>query len=155
DYGRFTLCLHSGPLPENIGKHVDALGHFVDAVYERLPAPVAYQKHPYWEDGFRRFLPPEQRRELLESLSAQSDHGVSDCSNEQSETTGTEATEPVELDRKSDSIQVARRSWLADLYRNIFGSLPYTKPLHPYHTILHPVVAAVQASRLTAESRSL
>jgi hypothetical protein len=152
DYGRFTLCLHSSPLPENIGKHVDALGRFVDAVYERLPAPVAYQKHPYWEDGFRRFLPPAERRKILDSLPAQYDDDIRDSSDE---LTVAEATEPNVPDRKSAPPQIVRRSWLADLYGNIFGSLPYTKPLHPYHTILHPVVAAVQASRLTSESRSL
>jgi hypothetical protein len=153
DYGRFTLCLHSGPLPEDIGKHADALGRFVDAVYERLPAPVPYRQHPYWEDGFRRFLLPEQRRKILESLSAQQyNDDLLDCSNELAV---TEASEPGELGRQPAPIQVVRRSWLADLYGNIFGSLPHTKPLHPYHTILRPVITAVKASRLTEESRSL
>jgi len=151
DYGRFTLCLHSGPLPEKIGEHVEALGQFVDSVYELLPAPISYQGHPFWEDGFRRFLPlyTERRRKILESPSAGCDDDLSESSEQ---LIATEAADQPQQDNKSASFPLVR---LAKLYQNIFGSLPLTKPCHPYHTILRPVVAALLASRLNSESRSL
>lgn len=49
----------------------------------------------------------------------------------------------------------ARHSFLGNLYGKIFGYLPVTRPAHPYHTILRPVISAIDASALTRESRSL
>lgn len=155
DYGRFTLCLHAADVPENIAEHANSLGQFVDAVYERLPPPVDYLNHPYWETAYRRFLPLQEKQhsELLASLRKRPD-GDGPASH----TLAGESTEAMLQRTLAADIQTgpgSGHSRLGNLYGKIFGYLPATTPAHPYHTVLRPVVMAIDAAQLSTESRCL
>ena len=153
DFGRFTLCLHSEDLPDYLPEHAGALSHFVDSVYERLPPPIAHHDHPYWDAGYRRFLPlqKKQRREFLAALSEQRN---------ESETLSkdsllSEPPVPLALQSPPATTASARHSFLGALYGKIFGYLPKAKPAHPYHTVLRPIVAAINSVNLSSNSESL
>ena len=156
DYGRYNLCLHSGVLPDDIGEHVDNLGKFVDSVYDRLPPPVDFRNHAYWEAAYRRFLPlrEKQRRELLALLSQQQEE-CEELSVDTLTATGAEEEQQPAPPADASADFTARHSRLGNLYGKIFGYLPSTNPGHPYHTVLKPVVTAIDAAQLSHESRSL
>ncbi len=63
DYGRHTLCLHSGDVPPHTAAESAKLEASVAQAYAQIPAPVDHKSHPFWWP--QRALFDIVRREFL------------------------------------------------------------------------------------------
>ena len=56
DYGRHTLVLHAGDLPDETAAATAELARYVDSVFARLGPPISYRDHPFWAPQFPLFI---------------------------------------------------------------------------------------------------
>src|SRR5262252_3458182 len=55
ELARYTLILHSGELPDEIGDAKALLDDFVEAVLSELPEPIHWVNHPIWAYHYPAF----------------------------------------------------------------------------------------------------
>lgn len=48
DYGRHTLAVHGGDLPEELAVEQQQFEAYVDDIYDRLGPPLDHRNHPFW-----------------------------------------------------------------------------------------------------------
>jgi hypothetical protein len=151
ELARYTLILHSGELPDEIGDAKTQLDDFVQAVLAELPEPIHWVNHPIWAYHYPAF---HQAREAFLGRGARKGTG--------SDLAATFQRSPGEaMSRGLDDRGSGRRLRAAarQLYYKHFGKAPWLRPLHPRWADAQPVVNILKklpdARILVVTSKSL
>jgi hypothetical protein len=150
DYGRFSLYLHASDLPVGVEIENKKLGAFVEEIYRALPKPVDNLNHPFWVQAFPHFQAMRQhvserigkarqiifalRRDLATPAGMALDNGSAASARNQPSF--------------SESSHGENLSRVGRLYHRFLGSLPFTKPWHPYHASLDAALRALDVPNL-------
>ena len=151
---RYTLVLHSGDLPADLGRAKEELDAYVESVLRELPDKLTdHVNHPIWAYHYPRFQ--QARREyLIKCGSLEEPPGPpepADPAPTDVEPSVTQASTDVEPSAPQAPIGALRprRSLPVNLafaaYRRVFGLAPNVRPWHPRWSDVQPVLRAVAA----------
>ena len=145
--GVFTLILHDQDMPLTLGEAMQQFEAFVGGVFGKMSLkPISHINHHYWAPYYPKF---EQMRTKFLSSKAMS-------TSVQDSPLAALPPLPSHIQRREvpDGLQFLRlylRSistfvgvFFERLHGRLFGRIPYINLLHPFHSILRPVLDAVK-----------
>jgi hypothetical protein len=155
ELAHYTLVLHAGELPGDIGDAIARLDGFVEEVLAGLPPePIHWVNHPIWAYHYPTF---HQAREAFLARRAQpgaADSGLGAASGGAPATAGLTET-VMAFDGKPRGLRGAARQ----LYYKHFGRAPWLRPLHPRWADAQPVLNLLkqfpEARTLVISSKTL
>ena len=136
ELARYTLILHAGDLPAEIGEAAARLDRFVDEVLANLPPePIHWVNHRIWAYHYPAF---HQTREAFLAKRAQREEPSSDLFPipEGLAQQGGLTSPGMALAPRTGGIRGAARQ----LYYKHFGRAPWLRPLHPRWPDAQPVL---------------
>jgi hypothetical protein len=149
ELARYTLVLHAGELPAEIGEAADRLDRFVDEVLANLPAePIHWVNHPIWAYHYPAFH--KAREAFLAGRTQPEESGAEvpptpDGRSEQ----GAHANPGMALTARTRGLrEAARTKKLREAARHLYykhlGRAPWLRPLHPRWPDAQPVLSILR-----------